>query len=941
MMKPSMKAVGLLLLVLLAIPASAQTLVGSVNGKVTDEQGGALPGVTVTLTGKTGSKTTTTEAGGTYRFQAVDPGTYAVQVDMSGFTPKKQDNVVINVGTQATIDFALKVGGRSENITVVGEAPVVDVTSSATNNQLSQDLLFNMPIRQGNAAGTLLNFAPGINSSSAYGGDASSGNGLLIDGVDTRDPESGTAWTFYNYNIVEEVQIVGIGAPAEYGAFTGAIVNTITKSGGNRWAGLFDAIWTKSSLASNNLTKDITTKNPSLGDPAKTTNQTDITTQISGPLIKDKLFMFASAQRYHKRQDPTGPVTVRDEVSPRLNLKLTWQPDASNTIKGHLQYDSYNIIGRAGVSSLVATDDLTNQEDAPEYVWLAQWTHLFGSKTFIDVKYTGWWGFYDLNPKIKASQHSDGASGLISVSQGWFYYADRGRHQVNASLSHFAEKWGKHDLKFGVEIERSKVRDRYGYVNNTYYYDYGGQPYYAYGYGYDGSGRNHRLSAYAQDSWHVGDRLTFNPGLRLDHLTGSAPGTDPVYKVTNVAPRLGFALDVTGDHKTVLKGNYSRYYEGIFFDIYRLALPGYQPRTSWDMSGCPAYGPSGPTTSYQCPLSLRSVASVTDPPKATIDPDIKHPRVDEFSVGLGRAIGNQVRVEVTGIYRKNQNFIGSVYPDARWSPVSVTSTAVPGLPSETLTAYKRASPSSSLGNILITNPDGFQFKDTAGNVLGTIDADRTYKAVMFVLSKGLSHRWRGQLSYVYSRAEGTINNASEGSFAPGSYTAGKFYATPTLAIVNARGPLSNDRPQELKVMLGVQVPVVELAINAYWRTISGQTYAPFQQFGSSTLTFGGYFNSSAARRPFLEPRGSRRLPTENILDLRLEKIFNIGARKDRLAVYADITNVFNKTVITDVLRRVPSTSVSVAPGQNVDVAFGSPGAVNAPRQAILGARWSF
>jgi len=252
-MKNLMKALALFLLVVSAVPAAAQSLTGVVTGTIKDEQGGALPGVAVTLTGKTGSKTTTTEQNGTYRFVGLEPGTYSVQTQMQGFTPRRQDNVVVSVGKDSLVDITLKVGGLSESLSVIGEAPVVDTTSSATNNQLSQDLLFNMPIRQGNTATNLLNFAPGINNSSAYGGDASSGNGLLIDGVDTRDPSGGTAWTFYNYNIVEEVQFTGIGAPAEYGAFTGAIVNTITKSGGNRFAGLFDVIYTKSSLASSNV----------------------------------------------------------------------------------------------------------------------------------------------------------------------------------------------------------------------------------------------------------------------------------------------------------------------------------------------------------------------------------------------------------------------------------------------------------------------------------------------------------------------------------------------------------------------------------------------------------------------------------------------------------------------------------------------------------------
>jgi hypothetical protein len=289
-----------------------------------------------------------------------------------------------------------------------------------------------MPINQGNAATNMLNFAPGINNQSAYGGDGSSANGLLIDGVDTRDPSGGTAWTFFNFNIVEETEVVGVGAPAEYGSFTGAVINTITKSGGNRYAGLFDFKYTKSSLAGKNVSSEVTKINPSLGESAKTNKLTDFTTQFSGPLIKDKLFFFASAQ---KNEDPAGPRTVRDEVSPRVNFKLNYQPSSSNNFMAHVQYDAYNIIGRNGVSELVATDALTNQEDAPEWVWLGQWRHIFGSRTFSEVKYTGWWGFFDLNPKVNAPQHFEGETGLFSVSQGWFAYYDRGRHQANASIS--------------------------------------------------------------------------------------------------------------------------------------------------------------------------------------------------------------------------------------------------------------------------------------------------------------------------------------------------------------------------------------------------------------------------------------------------------------------------------------------------------------------------
>jgi len=135
-----------LLLNLVALPALAQSLIGSISGVIRDEQGGVLPGVTMTLTGKTGAKIVVTEADGTYRFPAVDPGVYAVTADLSGFKARKQEGISISIGQKLNIDFTLAVAGMTTELTVVGEAPVVDTTSTETTNTISQDPLFNMPL---------------------------------------------------------------------------------------------------------------------------------------------------------------------------------------------------------------------------------------------------------------------------------------------------------------------------------------------------------------------------------------------------------------------------------------------------------------------------------------------------------------------------------------------------------------------------------------------------------------------------------------------------------------------------------------------------------------------------------------------------------------------------------------------------------------------------
>ena len=206
-----------LLLLVGGAAANAQSLTGTIAGKVVDEQGGVLPGVTVTLTGRTGAQVTVTDEKGEYRFVGLNPGPYEVKVELAGFTPRTERNLDVGIGRTLSVPFTLRVGGLAETVEVVANASTIDTASAASDNSLSQELLANVPINMGNfnVATELLNYAPGINNGSAFGGDSDYGNALLIDGVDTRDPSGGSAWVFYNFNIVEEVQVGGVGAPAE------------------------------------------------------------------------------------------------------------------------------------------------------------------------------------------------------------------------------------------------------------------------------------------------------------------------------------------------------------------------------------------------------------------------------------------------------------------------------------------------------------------------------------------------------------------------------------------------------------------------------------------------------------------------------------------------------------------------------------------------------
>ena len=921
-----------LLLLAAALPLSAQSLSGTVTGTVRDAGGGVLPGVTVTLAGKAAARTAVTDAEGNFRFAAVDPGNYTVTAELANFRPKRQDNVVVTIGKVVDLPMTMAVGGITESVDVVSESPMVDATSSATDNALSQSMLFNLPIRPTNAAADLLNFTPGVNNGTAFGGNSDYGNSLLVDGVDTRDPDAGSAWTFFNFNIVDEVQVGGLGAPAEYGAYTGAVVNTLTKSGGNRYQGLFDVYWTTTDFSANNVSAANIAANPSLAEPGVINKRLDLTGQLSGPLIKDKLFFFLSGQRYQQIDNPSGPVAEHTELSPRFNVKLTWQPTSNDNVTTNFQWDYYNQTGRVtGWVGAFSTQDQTEKQDSPEAIWGLQWRHIFSPQTFLEVKYTGWWGYYNLDPLVTQPLSYDANNGAYTGGAPYFYYADRTRNQVNASLSQFAEAFGKHDLKFGIQVERSTVHSRYGYNQGIYYYDntasYPKGQYLAYNYAYDLEGSNHSTSLYAQDSWRPTAKLTINAGVRVDFVSGISPVLNKtVYSQTNWAPRIGFAYDLTGDGKTVLKGHYGQYYDGMYFQNYAAAVPGMMKTVGYVYD--PAGSKCGPAGNCFTEDSRRAS------PQYAVDPNMKHPKVDEWTVGFERALTNDFRLSVTGIWREDKNVQGSVYPDARWQQEALTTATDPNFPSLSgipATGYKWTNQSASENTPLLTNPQGFQYLDPNGQVLATANTGRKYKGVMFVLDKRFTNRWQGRVSYVYSQSRGWISNSSINTYGQKA-----FFETPTLATVNTYGPTTYDVPNELKVMGTYQVPKIELGLSVYYHYLSGTTYAAYQRFSRSSINW----PTSTGRQPYIEERGDRRLPAESILDLRLEKFFNLGGGGSRIAVFGDIQNIFNAGTIVDANGRYPQSSV-VAGGESVPVDFAAPTSIYQPRRFLLGARWSF
>ncbi len=200
---------------------------------------------------------------------------------------------------------------------------------------------------------------------------------------------------------------------------------------------------------------------------------------------------------------------------------------------------------------------------------------------------------------------------------------------------------------------------------------------------------------------------------------------------------------------------------------------------------------------------------------------------------------------------------------------------------------------------------------------------------MAVLNKRYTNRWQAQISYVFSKATGNVDNTSSAQVAT------RQFETPNLALVNADGPASYTPTHEFKVLGSYQIPKIELQVSGYLAATSGLPYARVQQFSSSTLNTTGL--SSTYRRLNITTRDAYSLPNLSQLDLRLEKTFVVSS--NRFGIYADLQNIFNKGTVTSVIQR--PTSITLLDESVFALPFNTPATVQAPRQIRIGGRWSF
>src|SRR5947209_3917629 len=288
---------------LVAPPAMAQTT-GQIVGTVIDAQGGVLPGVTVTATSPQlqGARTSVTDGAGQFRFPSVPPGTYAIKAELSGFQPATQENVRVSLDQTVTLNLKLQVGGITQQVDVQGTAPVVDTTTAGGGVTVDQKMMTLLPVARDMYA--TARFAPGVTTDTVGPtalGSTGAENQYLIEGLNTTGIQAGEKAKTMLVDFIDEVNVKTEGANAEYGRFTGGMIEAITKSGGNAFHGQLYGFGAGGPLQSGESTAS--RRPQTTTTVVNTAHQWDVGATLGGYVVKDRLWFFGAYNPLRQRDE--------------------------------------------------------------------------------------------------------------------------------------------------------------------------------------------------------------------------------------------------------------------------------------------------------------------------------------------------------------------------------------------------------------------------------------------------------------------------------------------------------------------------------------------------------------------------------------------------------------------------------------------------------------
>lgn len=682
-----------------ACPSGAQGRQdGLVTGTVQSSDRMPLPGVAVVATSPSRQQpqTTVTDGHGVYYLRGLPPGTYRVTFTLAGFEAVVREALVIGPGELAAIDARLAPATVRTSITVTG-LPVLRLAEPTIGQTLTAQQVDLLPI--GRRPVDIAELAPGVTPSVVGADQVTMGGGFaydnlfMVNGVDVADTIFGRWNDLFIEDAIDATTVVLFGLPADYGRFSGGVVNVVTRSGGNRFSGsvretLDNPAW----IAETPIERKS-------GITHHSAVKASYEGTFGGPILRDRLWFF-TAGRYQQTDAPNtfalgGDAYTRTETNRRGEMKVTatlggdhrLQVSAIGSRTEQANATPVNPARLLGPSTL-----LTRQ--LPQRLFAARYSGGITARLFATLQYSekkqGFRNNGGTSTQIQDSPfRSMGA--VPGTSGGLFYNApyldandpeDRNNRQITGSL---ASLWstphaGSHELKAGMEYfvatgVGGNSQSSTGAVFVTDYASMAGVPV------RDGAGqvvplflpgvtemwtydasRGARVditttSFFLQDRWSVSPRLTVNAGVRAEIVRGDATGGLRTVDTSSVVPRLSASYDLQGNGGMVVAGTYGEYV-GRYGQVQFAAntAVGHPSEVDYVYAG-----PAGQGRAFAPGFDRANYTEViyANFPLANVRlaDDIHAPRTREATVGLSRQLGAHADVEVTYVRRSASGFV--------------------------------------------------------------------------------------------------------------------------------------------------------------------------------------------------------------------------------------------------------------------------------------------
>lgn len=898
-----------------------------IDGKITDDTGAVLPGVTVSASSpalQMPQVSVVSDTDGRYRLGGLPGGIYTVVYELAGFQRVQRRDLRVGVGVIVTLDVKLAIGALAESVTVSGQSPVVDVRTTSVATNVTAETLETLPTSR--TVQDVLKLVPGVRLTGqmdvggsnlgtrfavANYGSAASGQWMTLDGLYTYD-----TFQYYDMGALEEVQIHSVGNDAEV-PVAGVNFTAVLKSGGNNFHGSGMYQFQNRNLQSDNLDDELRAQGVTQGNGID--SYFDSNLDLGGRVVPDRLWFYTGGHLQQLKTTILGYSGLYPQTLSNYTVKLTGQATTKHRVSSYYHYNSKHTPNSG--ASRFRQPETTADYKLPSHTYKTEWTFTPTSRSLIDVLVGRSYWLSTYEPR------SDQPSGLDTVTQIWSGAAvngsgndavpsgsDSDSRQIKATYSYSRPDFLKadHEFKVGLEYQYGsytkyqplRADGRGGAGNDFRLYFNGGTPFQVdlFNTPYTSLNRVDQQGLFVTDNVRIGDRLTMSLGLRWDRYDAFLPEqTKPagpfsvenrypkvdIYDWRNPAPRLGLSYALGSQNRSVVKATFGR------FNFYRNSsanrLLNYNDYTAarynWiDGNGDRTFN-SG---------ELGTFVSTQGGNSRVINPELEQPRTYEATLHVEHELVRGILTRVGYVYKRDTSLFQEVTPnrgpEAHTIPVVRTDPGPDG----------RAGSSDDGGPITVyvypTSFVGPAF-DRVMNV-NTPANRNTYHNVEFVAEKRFSRNWGLLFYYLATKNDAWIGGTPQ---------------TPSILY-----PKDQTWDRQITVSGSYAAPFgIRVAGTfehrqgaAYARQVLFNTGLP--QLNQVTL--------------LVEPTGSRRLPSANLLNARLEKQFTVPG--GQLSLQADLYNALNVNTATGIVNRAGAT-------------YGYPTGIVPPRIGRFGVTFKF